>query len=451
MPFYYGAKVRSVPEYLRLRFNKPTHVFNSLSFAIATVLIAGVNLYALALVLELLLGWPILVGIVVAAAIVLVYITLGGLSSAIYNEVLQFFIILAALIPLTLVGLHSVGGWDGLKERVTQMQGSDQMLQSWSGTAVGAVDNPLGASWIPIVFGLGFVLSFGYCTTNFAVVHRPLAPKSLGAARRTPLIGAYPKIFIPAVTVLPGLLALVLIPDLGSDKPNMDFNNAIPLLMNKFLPNGMLGLALVGLIAAFMAGVAANVSAFNTVVTYDLWEPYVQSGQSDVYYLNFGRIATVVGILIGILTALIASGYNNIMDYIQLLFSFFNAPLFATFIIGMYWKRMTPWAGFWGLLAGTLGAVAAHYANSWGWINLGSDQAAAFWGACAAFIADAIVTVGVTLVTTPKPVEELQGLVYGMANKEAHESPSERVWYRRPQTLAIGALGLTAILSFAFA
>jgi SSS family solute:Na+ symporter len=451
MPFYYGARVRSVPEYLRLRFNKPTHVFNSLSFAIATVLIAGVNLYALALVLELLLGWPILVGIVVAAAIVLVYITLGGLSSAIYNEVLQFFIILAALIPLTLVGLHSVGGWDGLKERVTQMQGSDQMLQSWSGTAVGAVDNPLGASWIPIVFGLGFVLSFGYWTTNFAEVQRALSAKSLGAARRTPLIGAYPKIFIPAVTVIPGLLALVLIPDLGSDKPNMDFNNAIPLLMNKFLPNGMLGLALVGLIAAFMAGVAANVSAFNTVVTYDLWEPYVQSGQSDVYYLNFGRIATVVGILIGILTALIASGYNNIMDYIQLLFSFFNAPLFATFIIGMYWKRMTPWAGFWGLLAGTLGAVAAHYANSWGWINLGSDQAAAFWGACAAFIADAIVTVGVTLVTTPKPVEELQGLVYGMANKEAHESPSERVWYRRPQTLAIGALGLTAILSFAFA
>ena len=198
------------------------------------------------------------------------------------------------------------------------------------------------------MFGLGFVLSFGYWTTNFAEVQRALSAKSLGAARRTPLIGAYPKIFIPAITIIPGLVALVTIKGLGGDDPNMEYNNAIPLLMNEYLPNGMLGLALVGLIAAFMAGVAANVSAFNTVVTYDLWEPYVKSGQSDDYYLNFGRIATVVGIVIGIATALIASGYNNIMDYIQLLFSFFNAPLFATFIIGMFWKRMTPWAGFYG-------------------------------------------------------------------------------------------------------
>ncbi len=224
---------------------------------------------------------------------------------------------------------------------------------SWQGTGLGNVDNPLGASWIPIVFGLGFVLSFGYWTTNFAEVQRALSAKSLGAARRTPLIGAYPKIFIPAITVIPGLIALVTIKGLGGDDPNMEYNNAIPLLMNEYLPNGMLGLALAGLIAAFMAGVAANVSAFNTVVTYDLWEPYVRGGQSDDYYLRFGRIATVVGIVIGIATALIASGYNNIMDYIQLLFSFFNAPLFATFIIGMFWRRMTPWAGFCGLVAGT--------------------------------------------------------------------------------------------------
>ena len=416
MPFYYGSKVRSVPEYLRLRFNKPTHVFNALSFALATVLIAGVNLYALALVLKLLLGWPILLGIVVAAAIVLVYITLGGLSSAIYNEVLQFFIILAALIPLTIIGLIDVGGWDGLKDRIVEMKGDDALLQSWAGTGIGHVDNPLGASWVPIVFGLGFVLSFGYWTTNFAEVQRALSAKSLNAAQRTPLIGAYPKIFIPAITIIPGLVALVTIKGLGGDNPNLEYNNAIPLLMNEYLPNGMLGLALVGLIAAFMAGVAANVSAFNTVVTYDLWEPYVRSGKSDDYYLNFGRIATVAGIVIGIATALIASGYNNIMDYIQLLFSFFNAPLFATFIIGMFWKRMTPWAGFFGLIAGTLAAVIAHYgAANWGWWDLGSDQAAAFWGAIAAFVVDAIVSVGVTFVTKPKPVEELQNLVYGMA------------------------------------
>jgi SSS family solute:Na+ symporter len=449
MPFYYGSKVRSVPEYLRLRFNKPTHVFNALSFALATVLIAGVNLYALALVLKLLLGWPILLGIVVAAAIVLVYITLGGLSSAIYNEVLQFFIILAALIPLTIVGLIDVGGWDGLKDEIIKMKGNDDLLQSWAGTGSG--DNPLEASWIPIVFGLGFVLSFGYWTTNFAEVQRALSAKSLGAARRTPLIGAYPKIFIPFITIIPGLVALVTIKGLGGDDPNLQYNNAIPLLMNEYLPNGMLGLALVGLIAAFMAGVAANVSAFNTVVTYDLWEPYVKSGESDDYYLNFGRIATVVGIVIGIATALIASGYNNIMDYIQLLFSFFNAPLFATFIIGMFWKRMTPWAGFWGLLAGTVGAAIAHYGNSWGWFDLGSDQAAAFWGAIAAFVADAIVSVGVTLVTKPKPIEELDGLVYGMAVTDEKEPASERVWYRRPMTLAFGALGLTTVLSIIFA
>jgi SSS family solute:Na+ symporter len=448
MPFYYGSKVRSVPEYLRLRFNKPTHLFNALTFAFATVLIAGVNLYALALVLKLMLGWPILLGIVVAAAIVLGYITLGGLSSAIYNEVLQFFIILAALIPLTVVGVHSVGGWSGLKEKVAASDPA--LLHSWEGTGVGNVTNPLEASWIPIVLGLGFVLSFGYWTTNFAEVQRALSAKSLSAAQRTPLIGAFPKIFIPAITIIPGLVALVTIPDLGSDKPNMEPNNAIPLLINEFLPNGMLGMALAGLLAAFMAGVAANVSAFNTVVTYDLWEPYVRSGRSDEYYVRVGRIATISGILVGILTALIASGYTNIMDYIQLLFSFFNAPLFATFIIGMFWKRMTPWAGLYGLIAGTLGAAAAHYGNKWGIVDLGSPQAAAFWGAVAAFVADAVVTVIVSLFTQPKPVEELQGLVYGMANKEEHRAKSDDVWYRSPNLLGFGALGLTVVLSLFF-
>jgi solute:Na+ symporter, SSS family len=451
MPFYYGSKVRSVPEYLRLRFNRPTHLFNALTFAFATVLIAGVNLYALALVLKLLLGWPIIVGIVVAAVIVLVYITLGGLSSAIYNEVLQFFVILAALVPLTLVGLHDVGGWDGLKDAVTNAKGGGEaLLHSWEGTGVGHVTNPLEASWIPIVFGLGFVLSFGYWTTNFAEVQRALSAKSLNAAQRTPLIGAYPKIFIPAITIIPGLVALVTIRGLGGDNPDLEYNNAIPLLINEYLPNGMLGVALAGLLAAFMAGVAANVSAFNTVVTYDLWEPYVRSGESDEYYIRFGRIATTAGIIIGIGTALIASGYNNIMDYIQLLFSFFNAPLFATFIIGMYWKRMTPWAGFWGLVAGTLGAAAAHFGHAWEIINLGSAQAAAFWGAIVAFVADALVTVIVTLVTTPKPVEELQGLVHGMANVAEKAPASERAWYRRPLPLGMGALGLTVILNLLF-
>ncbi len=264
------------------------------------------------------------------------------------------------------------------------------------------------------------------------------------------LIGAFPKMLIPAITIIPGLLALVLIKGLGGPDETLQYNNAIPLLMNEFLPNGMLGIALAGLLAAFMAGVAANVSAFNTVVTYDLWEPYVAPGRDDDYYLRFGRIATVTGIVIGIGTALIASGYNNIMDYIQLLFSFFNAPLFATFIIGMYWKRMTPWAGFWGLIAGTVAAAAAHYGDSWDVISLGSPQVAAFWGAIAAFLGDAIVSVVVSMVTQPKPIEELQGLVHGMANEADALSVEEQAWYRKPSTLAIGVLGIVLVLSIIF-
>ncbi len=451
MPFYYGSKVRSVPEYLRLRFNKPTHVFNALTFALATVLIAGVNLYALALVLNLLLGWPILLGVVVAAAIVLIYITLGGLSSAIYNEVLQFFVIVAALVPLTIVALIDVGGWGGLQDAVRASELGEAGLHAWEGTGVGNVSNPIGASWVSIVFGLGFVLSFGYWTTNFAEVQRALSAKNLSAGRRTPLIGAFPKILVPLITILPGLLALALIPNLGQEgNDTLQYNNAIPLLMNQYLPNGMLGLALTGLIAAFMAGVAANVSAFNTVVTYDLWEPYVKGGQSDAYYLRFGRLATIGGILVSISTALIASGYSNIQNYIQLLFSFFNAPLFATFIIGMFWRRMTPWAGFWGLVAGTAGAALTYGFYKWDVIQFGSDLSQSFYGAMVAFASCAVVTVIVSYLTKPKPISELQGLVYGMANTEDDAAAGDETWYRSPKVLAIAALFITSVLSLAF-
>jgi len=450
MPFYYGSKVRSVPEYLRLRFNNPTHIFNALTFALATVLIAGVNLYALALVLKLLLGWPILLGIVVAAAIVLVYITLGGLSSAIYNEVLQFFVILAALIPIVVIGMIDVGGWGGLQDAIRETELGEGGLHAWEGLSVNDTSNPIGASWIPIVFGLGFVLSFGYWTTNFAEVQRALSAKNLSAARRTPLIGALPKIFIPFVTILPGLIALAVIQGLGGDDPDKQYNNAIPLLMNEYLPNGMMGLALTGLIAAFMAGVAANVSAFNTVVTYDLWEPYVRKGREDAYYLRFGRLATIGGILVSIATALIASGYTNIQNYIQLLFSFFNAPLFATFIIGMFWKRMTPWAGLAGLIAGTVGAATTYFFYKWEILSFGSDLSQSFTGAIVAFVADALVTVIVSMFTQPKPVEELRGLVYGMAVTEEDGAAGDEAWYRSPRVLAVAALGITATLSLAF-
>jgi solute:Na+ symporter, SSS family len=450
MPFYYGSKVRSVPEYLRLRFNVSSHVFNSITFAIGTILIAGVNLYALALVLKLLLGWPIIVGIVVAAGIVLAYITLGGLSSAIYNEVLQFFVICASLIPVVVIGLHALGGFHGLADKVRGHKGLGEAgLHALQGTGVGNVTNPIGSTWIGLAFGLGFVLSFGYWTTNFAEVQRALSAKNLSAGRRTPLIGAYPKLFIPALTVIPGLVAVVVIPKLGTNA-NLDFNNAIPLVMNKYLPNGMLGIALTGLMASFMAGVAANVSAFNTVVTTDLVEPYIKREQEDSYYVRFGRYATVFGVVVAIATALIASTYSNLMNYLQALFSIFNAPLFATFIIGMFWKRMTPAAGFWGLVAGTVAALVTYVGYKFlGWFNFGSDLDESFWGAGAAFIIDALVTVLVTVVTRPKPREELQGLVWGMVNVDP-DARRRHPWWESPGLLGSGALAIATVLTIIF-
>ena len=450
MPFYYGSKVRSVPEYLRLRFSNSSHIFNSITFAIGTILIAGVNLFALALVLELLLGWPILVGIIVAAGIVLAYITLGGLSSAIYNEVLQFWVIIAALVPITVIGLHALGGWGGLEDRIKQGRLGEAGLHALQGTGVGHVTNPIGATWIGLVFGLGFVLSFSYWTTNFAEVQRALSAKNLSAGQRTPLIGAYPKLFIPALTVIPGLVAVVMIKGLGSNA-NLDYNNAIPLLMNKFLPNGMLGIALTGLMASFMAGVAANVSAFNTVVTTDIVQPYLQRDRPDEHYVRIGRFVTVGGMIVAIGTALIASGYSNLMNYLQALFSIFNAPLFATFIIGMFWKRMTSAAAFWGLVAGTVTALVIYIGYKFtGWFSFGSDLDESFWGAGGAFVIDAVVTIAVTLFTRPKPVEQLQGLVWGMANIDEAERKRRHEWWESPKLLGFGALAIGAVLTIIF-
>jgi SSS family solute:Na+ symporter len=443
--------VRSVPEYLRLRFNRPTHLFNAFTFAVASVLIAGVNLFALALIMQALLGWSIALSIVVAAFVVLAYTTLGGLTAAVYNEVLQFFVILAALIPLTVVGLVKVGGWDGLTAKVRDSDLGNQALNAWANTGVGDASSAFG-NWLAIAFGLGFVLSFGYWTTNFAEVQRALSAKNMNAARLTPLIGAWPKLLVPAVIVVPGLIASQLIPGIGGDG-DLQYNNAIPLLVDELLPNGVLGIAMTGLLAAFMAGMAANVSSFNTVVTYDIIEPYIRPGKPDAYYLRLGRIVTCAGVVVAIGTAFIASGYRNIMDYIQLLFSFFNAPLFATFIIGMFWKRMTPWAGLAGLVAGTAGAAVAHYLHDWDVINLGTEQAAAFWGAGVAFVSDAVVTVIVSLVTAPKPEAQLRGLVWSVTPKRLRRPPrtAEDVgWYRSPAVLGGGVLAACVALNIGF-
>ncbi|KPI04202.1 SSS sodium solute transporter superfamily [Actinobacteria bacterium OK074] len=451
MPFYYGSKVRSVPEFLLLRFDKWAHLLSSILFAFAAILIAGVNLYALAIVVEALLGWPQWVAIVVAGAFVLAYITLGGLSSAIYNEVLQFFVILAALIPLSVLGLKKVGGWDGLTHSLDQSHGSN-FTTAWGGTGIGSV-NPLGANWLTIVLGLGFVLSFGYWTTNFAEVQRALSAKNLSAGQRTPLIAAFPKIFIVFLVMIPGLVAAVLVPKIGTSGSSLQYNDAIPYLMESLLPNGVLGIAVTGLLAAFMAGMAANISSFNTVFTTDIWAKYVKKGEPDEYYLKFGRLITAIGVAASVGTAFLASSFSNIMSYLQTLFSFFNVPMFVVFIVGMFWKRASTKSGFWGLLSGTTAAMINYFViYKQGIIDIPSDQGANFVSAIAGFVAGAVVMVAVTLFTEPKSAAELQGLVYGTRSPGMEEPPGagDDAWYRRPALLGWGAVALAAICYIPF-
>ncbi|MEO5744828.1 MAG: sodium:solute symporter family protein [Terracoccus sp.] len=478
MPFYYGSKVRSVPEFMFRRFGTGAHLVNAISFAVAQLLIAGVNLFLLGSIVQALLGWPLWVALIVAAAIVLSYITLGGLSAAIYNEVLQFFVIVAALLPLTLIGLNRVGGYQGLKDKITDFastpaavaakvpSGPDQ-LQSWPGQALTGFASPT-LSVIGIVFGLGFVLSFGYWTTNFVEVQRAMASNSISAARKTPIIGAFPKMFIPFIVIIPGMIAGVLVTEIaqlkgggtpsGGASGKVQYNDALILLMRDVLPNGLLGLAIAGLLAAFMAGMAANISAFNTVLSYDLWQRYIVKEREDSYYLKVGRLATVAATFVAIFTAIIASSFSNIMNYLQTLFGFFNAPLFATFILGMFWKKMTPTAGWVGLSAGTISAVIFAFLSkdSFGSASLGiipiGGQGAAFMAASTAFVVDIVLSVLVSLRTEPKPVAELRGLVYSETPKEDLVDPEEAQapWFRRTIPLASIALVLVIALNFAF-
>jgi SSS family solute:Na+ symporter len=462
MPFYYGSKVRSVPEFMLRRFGKGTHLVNGISFATAQVLIAGANLFLLASVVNLLLGWPIWVSVIVAAAIVLSYTALGGLSAAIYNEVLQFFVIVAALLPLTLVGLYKVGGWQGLVDKVSGGPGGAEQVDSWPGNQLTGFDNDF-LSVIGLVFGLGFVLSFGYWTTNFVEVQRAMAAKSMSASMRTPIIGSFPKMFVPFIVIIPGMIAGVAVTELqgdnkaalmaGGEAPSgATFNNALLLLMRDLLPNGMLGIAITGLLAAFMAGMAANLSSFNTVFTYDIWQTYVRKDRPDDYYLRVGRVVTVFATVLAIGTAFIASTYTNLMDYLQQLFSFFNAPLFATFILGLFWRRMTPAAGWSGLVSGTAAAVLVFVLTESGaWALPG--QGGAFVGAGAAFVVDIAVSVAVSFATRPKPAEQLAGLVYSLTPKE-DRTPSttgeDAGWYRKPTLLAGIALVITIVLNIIF-
>jgi solute:Na+ symporter, SSS family len=476
MPFYYGSKVRSVPEFMFRRFGTGAHLVNAISFAVAQLLIAGVNLYLLGSIVHALLGWPLWVALIVAAIIVLSYITLGGLSAAIYNEVLQFFVIVASLLPLTLIGLHRVGGYEGLTQKITEFAGAapaeaevppaEWQLNSWPGQALTGFESPFW-SVVGIVFGLGFVLSFGYWTTNFVEVQRAMASNSMSAARKTPIIGSFPKMFVPFIVILPGMIAAVLVREIGELKAGgsptggasgegVAYNDSLLLLMRDILPNGLLGLAIAGLLAAFMAGMAANISAFNTVFSYDLWQRYIRKDHSDDYYLRIGRLATVGATFLAIFTAIVASSFSNVMDYLQTLFGFFNAPLFATFILGMFWKRMTATAGWVGLTAGTLSAVLVAFLSedAFGDASLGviplSGQGAAFVAASAAFVVDIGLSIIVSLVTEPKPEGSLRGLVYSETPREELVDPEEakQPWFRRTLPLAGISLAMVIALNF---
>ncbi len=439
MPFYYGSRVRSVPEYLLRRYDRKTHLVNAIIFVLASVLIAGVNLYALSAVLEALLGIPLAVAIVVSAMFVLSYILLGGLSSAIYNEVMQFFVICAGLIPLVIVALKEAGGIGGLFAKLST-NGHD-FTSAWAGVGFGG-HNPIG-DWISLIFGLSFCLSFGYWTTNFAEVQRAMSAKNDNAARLTPIIGAFPKAIIPLGIVIPGMAAVLLIPGIG-EGGGLPFNDAIPALMNKYLPTGVLGVAITGLLAAFMAGMAANVSSFNAVWTYDIWQNYIRPGRPDSYYLRIGRITTVVGVFIGILTAFIAAGYSNIANYLQTLFSFFNVPIFLAFIVGMVWRKAGRGSGFWGMLVGTLAAFGTWLLYKVNVLSFRSDLAETQWGAIIGFVIGLIAMLIATRFSEPKPITELKGLVLGLQERDVQAAPVP--WYKSPVLYGSGALALCALL-----
>ena len=472
MPFYYGSRARSVPEYLKLRFDEKTRGLNAITFALMTVLSSGISMYAMGLLLNLLLGWSFDVSIWLCALIVLLYITMGGLTSAIYNEVLQFFMIVFGFLPLVLLGLHDVGGWSGLKtglEHVAVGNGfaAGAWSQSWAHMGSPA-DNPMGVEWFGMAMGLGFVLSFGYWCTDFLTIQRAMASESMSAARRAPLIAAFPKMMFPFLVILPGMLAIVLhqrglaggfaLPVKTDGTLNYDMT--VPLMLSHYFPQGMLGVGITALIASFMAGMAGNVTAFNTVFTYDIYQAYIKKGAPDAHYLRVGRLATVAGISASVAAAYLATHFNNIMDMLQLVFAFVNAPLFATFLLGMFWKRTTGHAAFIGLISGTVGAAIHHGLTlplgsvpgiKGGWLSLThqytSEMAQNFWTAIWAWSTCFVVTILVSLVTKARAEAELKGLVYSLT--ERLKSDAEP-WWRRPAVLGVIVLTLTLLLNIVF-
>jgi SSS family solute:Na+ symporter len=426
MPFYYISKTHSVPGYLKLRFGEPSRALSAVSFAFMTVLMSGVNMFAMAKVMQIVLGWDINFSIWVSSLTVGVYVALGGLRSAIFNEVLQFFLIWAGALLIPILGLYEAGGWSNLKVQIAQ-RASEQYVHLWAGLGSFAT-NPMGINWVGIVFGLGAVISMGYWTTDFLVVQRILAAKDIRSAEMAPIIGAGFKMFVPLIVILPGLLGLAVLPmkltgeSAAALTGGHSYNDVLPLMLARYCGPGLLGLGITALIAGFMSGMAGNVSAFTTVWTYDIYRPLINSKGSDHHYVNMGRWTTVIGVLISVGTAYLVMQFASIMDYVQALFSFFIAPLFGTVVLGMLWKRATGPGGFWGLLCGTGSSI-----GMWTWVKvdpsalryvalsadakaLAQDMFQALWS----FLVCVAVTVLVSYATQPKSDGELAGLVYGL-------------------------------------
>lgn len=478
MPFYYGSKARSVPEYLKLRFDEKTRALNAFLFAIMTILASGISMYALSILMENVLGWDFDLCLWFSAFIVLFYTYMGGLSSAIYNEVMQFFIIVIGLLPMAVLSMIDVGGWNGLKDKLSSVVESesianDAYTSTWRYTA-DATANPMGVEWFGILFGLGFVLAFGYWCTNFLIVQRAFAAESKEAARKVPLIGALPKMFIPFLIIVPGIIALALMNDpsenfvLPTDAAgNPVYDYTIIVLLKHYLPAGVLGFGFTALIASFMSGMAGNVSAFNTVWTYDIYQSYIRPETNDAiadgkHYLRVGRVATVMGILLSIASAYIASKFGNIMDFLQTIFSLINAPLFAVIFLGMFWKRTTGHAAFTGLLCGFLLAMLHHGLTSpagsttlfkGGWISVihvyPVEMAQNFWTAIIAFFSSAVLTVLISYLTIQKKDDtQLTGLVYSLTPREAENMNVP--FYQRPAGLSLIVGVLAIILTIIF-
>lgn len=459
MPFYYISRTHSVPGYLQLRFGESSRLLAAISFGFMTILMSGINMYSMALVLKVILGWDIHFSIWVSSITVAVYVVLGGLLSAIFNEVLQFFLIWIGALLISIIGLIETGGWSGMVHRIAVNFPGQQYTHLWS-TLGSFRDNPMGIHWTGIVFGLGWVISFGYWTTDFLVVQRVLAAKDLRAAKMAPIIGAAFKMCVPFIVILPGLLALAVLPMklVGESQAGpgvYTYNEVLPLMLARYCGPGLLGLGITALIAGFMSGMAGNVSAFATVWTYDIYRPFLRKFASDQHYVSVGRWCTILGVLVSIGTAYLVMQFLSIMDYVQALFSFFIAPLFGTVILGMLWKRATGPGGFWGLLAGTVSSV-----GMWAWVKMdpsalryialspyAKDMAENMYRALWSWIICVVVTVVVSILTRPKPISELAGLVYG-----ATEIPSDGdlpMW-KRPLFWAVVVAVVFGVLNILF-